>query len=85
MRSWLIAALVVLNLALAGWNLGAFSRWGWGAADGREPERLSQQIRPEAVTLRVPAKAASEASAPAVSDAQVSASEAAPSASSTRP
>lgn len=85
MARWSIAALVALNLALAAWNFGALSRWGWGPDDGREPERLSQQIRPEAITLQVPAAAASEAAAPAASDAAAPASDAASSAPSTRP
>lgn len=69
MARWSIAALVVLNLALAAWNFGALARWGWGALDSREPERLDQQIQPQAITLHVPANAASEAAAPAASDA----------------
>jgi hypothetical protein len=85
MARWSIAALVVLNLALGAWNFGVFARWGWGPDDGREPERLSQQIRPEAITLQVPAEAASEAASPAASDAAPSASAAASSPPSTRP
>lgn len=67
MARWSIAALVVLNLALAAWNFGAFAPWGWGPPDGREPERLEQQVRPQAITLQAPAGAASEASAAASS------------------
>lgn len=67
MRTWLIVALVLANLALAAWNLGAFARWGWAPDDGREPERLEQQIRPEAITLQLPASAAAAASSPASS------------------
>lgn len=67
MRTWLIVALVLANLALAAWNLGAFARWGWGPDDGREPERLEQQIRPEAITLQLPASAAATAAAAASS------------------
>ena len=52
MIRWSIALLVVLNLALAAWNFGAFSRWGWAPQDGREPERLNQQIQPDSVQLR---------------------------------
>lgn len=80
MARWSIAALVVLNLALAAWNFGAFARWGWKPQDGREPERLDQQVRPQAITLRVP-----EAAAPAATDAVAPASAAASSTPSTRP
>jgi len=69
-----------LNLALAAWHFGAFSRWGWRPQDGREPERLAQQVRPQAITLRIP-----EAAAPAASDAVAPASAAASSTPSTRP
>lgn len=80
MARWSIAALVVLNLALAAWNFGAFARWGWKPQDGREPERLDQQVRPQAITLRVP-----EAAAPAATDAVAPANAAASSTPSTRP
>ena len=85
MTRWTLGLLLAINLVLAAWNLGAFARWGWGPDDGREPERLSQQIRPEAITLQVPAEAASEAASPAASDAAPSASAAASSPPSTRP
>ncbi len=85
MARWSIAALVVLNLALAAWNFGAFARWGWKPQDGREPERLEQQIRPQAITLHAPAGKASEGAAPAASDAVAPASAAAASTPSTRP
>lgn len=92
MRTWLIVALVLANLALAAWNLGAFARWGWGPDDGREPERLEQQIRPEAITLQLPASASAAAAAsspasspePAASAPQEPASDAA-SSPTTRP
>ena len=85
MARWSIAALLVLNLVLAAWNFGAFARWGWRPQDGREPERLAQQVRPQAITLRSPASAASDAAAPAASDAVTAASAAASSAPATRP
>jgi len=84
MARWSIAALVVLNLALAAWNFGAFSRWGWGPDDGREPERLGQQIRPEAITVHAPVAAASEAVQTESSEASESASAPIPN-PSTRP
>jgi hypothetical protein len=36
--------LLLLNLALLAWQLGAFGRF---AESGREPERVSRQIQPE--------------------------------------
>ena len=84
MARWSIAALVVLNLALAAWNFGALSRWGWGPDDGREPERLSQQIRPEAITVRAHGLTASEAAQPAASESSEPASAPIPN-PSTRP
>ena len=85
MARWSIAALLVLNLALAAWNFGAFARWGWQPQDGREPERLGQQVRPQAIALHRPTAAASEASAPVASDAAAAASAAAPGTRSPRP
>ena len=76
--------LVVLNLALAAWNFGAFARWGWKPQDGREPERLAQQVRPQAITLHRPASAAPQTAAAAASEALPQASAAA-STPSTRP
>lgn len=70
MARWSIAALLAFNLVLAAWNLGALARWGWAPDDGREPERLRQQIEPEAITVRpaetlqATAPDAAEASAP---------------------
>jgi hypothetical protein len=84
MARWSIATLVVLNLALAAWNFGAFARWGWKPQDGREPERLAQQVRPQAIALHRPAGAAPEASVAAASEALPPASAAA-STPSTRP
>lgn len=69
MARWSIAMLVVLNLALAAWNFGAFARWGWKPQDGREPERLAQQVRPQAITVHPPVGAAAETAAAAASEA----------------
>ncbi|WP_374353573.1 hypothetical protein [Limnohabitans sp.] len=84
MARWSIAALVVLNLALGAWNFGVFARWGWGPDDGREPERLSQQIRPEAITVRALGLTASAAAQPAASESSEPASAPIPN-PSTRP
>lgn len=61
----LIGVLLLLNLVQLAWQFDAFARWGWGPNVGREPERLQQQVRPDAIKFSVPPAAeASAASAP---------------------
>ncbi|OYU32591.1 MAG: hypothetical protein CFE39_02070 [Comamonadaceae bacterium PBBC2] len=75
MRGW-IGVLLLLNLVALAWQWDAFARWGWGPNVQREPERLQQQIQPEALKVSIPGQAAS---APAVSTTAVEpASEPAP-------
>ena len=78
---WWIAMLLLLNVAALAWQWDAFGRWGWGPNLQREPERLKQQIRPEALKITrpgqdalAPAAAASETPAklPAASDSEAS-------------
>ncbi len=88
MARWTIAILLVLNLAVAAWSLGAFQRWDLGPSRDREPERLSQQLRPEAIERIVPEHATPDASSapvamPPALDASPSASASASSAAST--
>ncbi|PUE50641.1 hypothetical protein B9Z47_02515 [Limnohabitans sp. 2KL-1] len=62
---YVIGILWVLNAAVLAWQWNAFARWGWGPDRHREPERVQQQIRPEALKFEVvpkPAARASEAS-----------------------
>jgi hypothetical protein len=54
MTRFLIAVLLVLNAATLAWQWDAFARWGFGPNTAREPERLGQQIRPEALTIESP-------------------------------
>ncbi|PUE38777.1 hypothetical protein [Limnohabitans sp. Hippo3] len=54
MMRWLIALLLVLNLATLAWQWDAFARWGWGPHTQQEPERLRKQIRPEALKIEIP-------------------------------
>ncbi len=72
---WWIGILLMLNVIALAWQWDAFARWGWGPNVQREPERLLQQIRPEALQVTVPGQ---EASAPAVpaSEAVAAASQA---------
>lgn len=51
MTRYMIAALLLLNAATLAWQWDAFARWGFGPNTAREPERLGQQIRPEALTI----------------------------------
>jgi hypothetical protein len=60
---WWIGILLLLNVIALAWQWDAFARWGWGPNVQREPERLQQQIKPEALQVTVPGR---EASAPAV-------------------
>lgn len=54
MMRWLIALLLVLNLATLAWQWDAFARWGWGPHTQQEPARLLKQIRPEALKIEIP-------------------------------
>ena len=54
MTRWMIGLLLVLNLATLAWQWDAFARWGWGPNTHQEPERLSRQIRPEALKIEIP-------------------------------
>lgn len=75
-----LVLLLLVNLGLAAWNLG----WlGTPATPEREPQRLAQQVNPQAVTLLAP-QAASQALAQAA-EAQRNAAAAARSASSPAP
>lgn len=67
MMRFVIAVLLVLNLATLAWQWGALTRWGWAPDTAREPERMLDQLRPEALKVETPAafrqRTASEATA----------------------
>lgn len=65
LKYWL-ALLLVLNAAVLAWQWDAFARWGHGPNQEREPERLQQQVRPEALKFVVIPPTASTAEPPAV-------------------
>lgn len=48
-RGWLTLLLVWLNLSFAAWVKGYLQPLGWQPVDPREPQRLQQQLRPEAL------------------------------------
>jgi hypothetical protein len=74
MMRWLIALLLILNLLTLGWQWDAFARWGWGPNTAREPERVLNQLRPEAIQIETPAAAAQRMAASAASEASAAAS-----------
>lgn len=47
----LVLLLVLLNAAYFAWSQGMLRAYGWAPAEQREPQRLTQQIRPEAVHI----------------------------------
>lgn len=54
LKYWL-AILVVLNAAALAWQMDVLAPWGLGPQNHHEPERLQQQLRPEAIQpLEVP-------------------------------
>lgn len=54
----LVALLLLLANALYfAWSQGLLLSWGWGPAQQSEPQRLQQQIRPEAIRILPPEEA----------------------------
>jgi hypothetical protein len=49
MLKYWVALLVVLNALALAWQWDALAPWGFGPQQHQEPERLKQQLRPEAV------------------------------------
>ena len=74
MMRWLMALLLILNLLTLAWQWDAFARWGWGPNTAREPERVLNQLRPEAIQIEPPAAAAQRMAASAASEASAAAS-----------
>jgi len=70
LKYWL-ALLLLLNAAVLAWQWDAFARWGHGPHQQREPERLLQQVRPEALKFEVMPPASATAPPPALPDANV--------------
>jgi len=60
-----VLVLMLLNVGYFAWNEGWLHAYGWAPAQQREPERMAQQINPQALTLAPspgPAPTASSAS-----------------------
>jgi hypothetical protein len=54
MRKYITALAVVLvmaNLLFWAWSHGGLRVFGWGPSDPREPQRVEEQLRPEALRL----------------------------------
>lgn len=62
-----VVALLLANLAFWAWSTGALESLGWAPARERDPTRLEQQVRPDAVRVLSPtaATAALQAARPA--------------------
>lgn len=71
-KYWL-ALLLVLHVLVLAWHWDAFAPWGHGPDLQREPERMKQQVRPEALKFEV-LPPQSSATAPAATDASADAS-----------
>jgi hypothetical protein len=69
MLRWMLALVVMANLLFLAWSQHWLAPLGLGPVSQREPQRLQQQVRPEAIGLR-PAPSGDSA---AVSDGRVSA------------
>jgi hypothetical protein len=46
-----VLLLVLLNATYYAWSHGMLRAYGWAPAEQSEPQRLTQQIRPEAITV----------------------------------
>ena len=64
----MVLVLLVLNVGLYARGQGWLLAYGWGPTPQREPQRLAQQIRPEALLIQ-PGAAASAPTAPAPAEA----------------
>lgn len=51
MLRWMVLLLALCNLGFLAWGQGWLLPYGLGPQTQREPERLAQQIRPEAINL----------------------------------
>lgn len=65
----LVAALALANLLFWIWNAGWLEDFGWARTRERDPSRLSQQIRPDAVRIVAPEAARALSSAPSAASA----------------
>jgi len=67
LKYWL-ALLLVLHALVLAWHWGALAPWGLGPVEHREPERMQQRVRPEALKFEVMSPS-EPTTAPAATDA----------------
>lgn len=53
----LLLALLLANAGYFAWTQGLLAGYGWAPAVQSEPQRLTRQIRPEAMQLLTPGEA----------------------------
>ncbi|MGQ0710896.1 MAG: SPOR domain-containing protein [Rhodoferax sp.] len=63
-----VGALLLGNVLFLAWSQGALAPWGLAPQDGSEPQRLAQQIKPQAVAV-LPGPELKKAEAQAAADA----------------
>lgn len=54
----LVLLLVLLNAGYYAWSQGMLRSYGWAPVEQSEPQRLTQQIRPEAIPSCRPTRGA---------------------------
>ena len=74
MLRWILALVVVANLLFLAWSQHWLAPLGLGPVSQSEPQRLSQQMHPEAIVLRPARPAASASAAPQGASAVIAAS-----------
>lgn len=60
-----VTVLLVLNLSYYAWGQGWLLAYGWGPSQQREPQRVAQQVHPEAITILNGQEASSSDGGPA--------------------
>jgi hypothetical protein len=65
----LLVLLLVLNAIVLAWQWDAFARWGHGPHQHREPVRLQEQVKPEALKFEAISAASATPPLPAMPDA----------------
>ena len=74
MLRWMLALVVVANLLFLAWSQHWLAPLGLGPVSQSEPQRLSQQMHPEAIVRRPARPAASASAAPQGASAVIAAS-----------
>lgn len=82
MLRWMLALVVVANLLFLAWSQHWLAPLGLGPVSQSEPQRLSQQMHPEAIVLRPARPAAPQGASAVIAASAVSAPAAAASAAS---